>query len=303
MSFKKAEVTVSAAVVNGGSITVAYPSGTDSGSFVGTFAHKMWVAGHQKMYDAPAGFTVSFGTSTIAVTYLGSTAIPANTRVSFQFDTLGSDDGGIKTRLGTSVGVSLMTPVVINLGAPDVLDADGVVLSGILTEAATAAITGALASGGVATFDVPRNIVITGATNVTAVTFRVTGTDVYGNVMVENITGPVGATTTAGKKAFKTVTAVTVSATTTAAVTVGTGDVLGIPIALAEKALVVKELEDGALATAGTLLGAVRTTATAATGDVRGTYDPNSACDGAKAFQLLAFIVDPTDQGVAQYAG
>lgn len=296
MSFKKAEVTVSSAIATSGTITVAYPSGTDSGTFVGAYAHKMWVAGHQKMYDAPSGFTVSFGTSNITVTYLGSTSIPANTRVSFQFDSIGSDDGTLKTRMGTTKRVAVLTPVVINLGAPDTADADGISASATVTAPANAVIGGALASGGVATFDVPRNVV--GAWTNTAV-ITIVGTDEYGNTVVET---SASGTSHAGKKAFKTITRVTPNATITGA-TFGSGDVLGLPVALPEKAMVVKELEDGAAATAGTLLGAVRTAASGTTGDVRGTYDPNSACDGAKAFELLAFIPDPTDQGVAQYAG
>lgn len=301
MTFKIVESSVAAEVVTSGTFTVAYPTGTDSGTFVGGFAHKLWVKDHQAFYDNPTGVTLAFGTANITVTFKGLTSIPAGSEVALQLDTIGA--GNVSTSLGLAKNVALLTPVVINLGAPDVLDADGVVLSGILTEAAPAAITGALASGGVATFDVPRNIVITGATSVTAVTFRVTGTDLYGNVLIENILGPVGALTTAGKKAFKTVTAVTVSATTTAVVTVGTGDVLGLPVYLPQKGLIVKEMEDGALATAGTLLAGVRLLATATTGDVRGTYAPNSACDGAKALTLLAFVEDPSDLGTDQYDG
>ena len=53
----------------------------------------------------------------------------------------------------------------------------------------------------------------------------------------------------------------------------------------------------------GTLVAGVTTAPTAVTGDVRGTYDPASACNGALAFQLLFALPNPTDRGVAQYAG
>jgi hypothetical protein len=36
---------------------------------------------------------------------------------------------------------------------------------------------------------------------------------------------------------------------------------------------------------------------------VRGTYDPDSACNGTKTFTLLVALTDPTYKGVAQYAG
>lgn len=298
MSFKNAEATVSSAVAQNGTITFSYPTGTDSGTFVGTYAHKLWVAAHQNMYEAPAGFTVSFGTSSITVTYKGATTIPAGTRVNAQFDTLGADDNELSTRLDDTVGVAPLTPFVINLGAPDVADADGAVASQAITAADGPAtgINGELASGGVATFDVPRNVV--GAWTGTAV-MTVTGTDLYGETVVES---SASGTSLTGKKAFKTVTDVAVSADVTAA-TVGTGDVIGLPVALPEKGLVIRELEDGVSATAGTLVAAVRTAATATTGDVRGTYDPNSAADGAKAFQLLALLPSAIDQGVDQYAG
>src|SRR3546814_4338331 len=121
----------------------------------------------------------------------------------------------------------------IELGSPDALDADGIVESVIIADDAT--LDGALVEDGVATFDVPRNVVITGAASVTSVTFTITGTDVFGDDLVETITGPTGATAASGKKAFKTVTAIAVSATTTAAVTVGTGDVLGLPVYRSEE--------------------------------------------------------------------
>lgn len=298
MSFKTAEATVSADVADNGTITFSYPSGTNSGTFVGTYAHKLWVAAHQVMYEAPDGFTVSFGTSDITVTYLGATTIPAGTRVNAQFDTLGADDNSLSTLLNDTVNVTPLTPFVINLGAPDVADADGVIASQSITAADGPAtgINGALASGGVATFDVPRNVV--GAWTGTAV-MTVTGTDVYGETVVES---SASGTSLTGKKAFKTVTDVAVSANVTSA-TVGSGDVLGLPVAVPEKGLVIGELEDGANATAGTVVAAVRSAATATTGDVRGTYDANSAADGAKAFQLLVLLPSATDQGVAQYAG
>lgn len=298
MSFKNVETTLSSAVAQDGTFTVGYPSGTDAGEFYGARHHKMWVAGHQALYESPAGFTLSFGASNITVTYKGATTIPAGTRVQVQIDSIGPNSREIEERLGEAKRTSVLTPVIINLGAPDVADADGVIASQSITAASGPAtgINGALASGGVATFDQPRNVVAawTGTSVMT-----VTGTDEYGNTVVES---SASGTSMAGKKAFKTVTAVTVSADVTLA-TVGTGDVLGLPVHLPEKGFVVKELEDGAAATNGTVVAGVTSAATATTGDVRGTYDPNSAADGAKVFQLLAYVPDPSDLGVAQYAG
>jgi hypothetical protein len=298
MSFKTAEVTLSAAVVTSGTITVPYPANTNKGTFTGGTKHKMWSAGHQAMYSAPTGITVSFGASNITVTYLGSTALPQDSRCNFQFDTLGANSDDVEADLSTVHNVAKTDSLayIISLGAPITADADGISASATVTAPANAVIGGALASGGVATFDVPRNVV--GAwTNSTTVT--VTGTDEYGNVIVE--TSGSG-TSMAGKKAFKTITQITPAATITGA-TFGSGDVLGLPVALPGTGLIIAEMESLAKATAGTPVAAVASVATATTGDVRGTYDPNSACDGSKSFQLIVVLDNPTDKGVAQFGG
>ena len=63
------------------------------------------------------------------------------------------------------------------------------------------------------------------------------------------------------------------------------------------------ELEDGAAPSAGTFVAGVSTAATATSGDVRGTYDPNSAADGAAVFDIVIALPDPKYKGVTQYAG
>jgi hypothetical protein len=65
---------------------------------------------------------------------------------------------------------------------------------------------------------------------------------------------------------------------------------------------VIVEIE-ATYATQGTFVAAVDTEPSATTGDVRGTYDPYDACDGDDGYMLLVFLTDPTDKGLAQYAG
>jgi hypothetical protein len=125
----------------------------------------------------------------------------------------------------------------VNL-CPDVADADGISVSATVTSPANAVIGGALASGGVATFDTPRNVV--GAwTNTATVTF--TGTDVYGNTITET---SASGTSHVGAKAFKTVTSVDPSATITSA-TFGSGNVIGLPLFLADAGQVLSVSQDG----------------------------------------------------------
>ena len=295
MTFVNTEVTLGSGVASGGTFTVPYPADTNAGTFYAGRDHKLFV--NQTLFSAPDDFTVSFGASNATVTYNGDTALVAGATVGVQFDIVGSGDPP-KTYLGEAQNSSLLTTVLINLGAPATADADGVIATQAITAASGPAtgINGALATSGVATFDVPRNVV--GAWTGTAV-MTVTGTDAYGNVVKES---SASGTSMAGKKAFKTVTAVAVSADVTAA-TVGTGDVLGLPSFLPEKGMVIGELEDGAAPTAGTIVAGVSSAATATTGDVRGTYDPNSAANGSKVFQLIVAVPDPSDLGRAQYAG
>lgn len=131
--------------------------------------------------------------------------------------------------------------------------------------------------------DVPRAVSITGVLGTTSVTFTVSGYDLYGQAMTEAITGPTDAATVNGKKAFKQIKSITVSATTTANITVGTSDVLGIPVRVTDAGYIARVGWNNTLAAdAGTFVAADTATATATTGDVRGTYDPSSACDGSK---------------------
>lgn len=299
MAFDVVETVLSSAVAQNGTFTVSYPSNKDSGSYAGTYKHKMKAMNAD--FEAPSGLTVSFGTSNITVTYKGSTTIPAGTHVRLQFDRIGDDENKLRTDVADSYRTVPLTPYLINLGAPDTADADGFCVSQDLTSAgvfsvsttAAAAIAAAALAG---TADVPRNVVA--AWTGTAV-LTVTGTDEYGNTVRES---SASGTSFAGKKAFKTVTGISVSANVTG-LTVGTGDVLGLPIALPKIGQVFRELQDGSAATAGTVVAAVRSTATATTGDVRGTYDPNAACDGSKAFELFVLVADPTDKGITQYSG
>lgn len=301
MSFKAVEFALSADTADAGTFTVNYPTGMNRGDFEFAMGHYMTINGTR--YNQPEDIGLSFGTSAVTVTNRSGGTIPAASRAFFNFARAGQTTS-IKGRNGTVPNTAKRTNeakvVVINLGAPITADADGVCASQSGTAATAMTINGALASGGVATFDVPRNVV--GAWTNTA-TLTVTGTDEYGKTLVE--TSGSGTSMT-GVKAFKTVTSVVPSANITSA-TVGTGDVLGLPVHVpkATTGYVLKEIQDDALATAGTVVAGLtrNTESTATTADVRGTYDPNAACDGAKAFSLIVVIPDPEYQGNPQYAG
>ncbi|MGZ5923516.1 MAG: hypothetical protein ACXWK2_02975 [Rhizomicrobium sp.] len=289
MSFKIAKVTLAAAVATNGTITVPYPAGTTSGHFAGTWAHKAFAEGLQANLAAPVDFTVSFGSSNITVTYKGTTSIPANTSVLFEFDMVGRNRQNVFQQNLAAVNISNRLALTeISLGSPVAGSSTALVTSQALLAATTAGATLVTT-----TLDVPRNVVA--AWTGTAV-LTVTGKDVYGKTMTES---SASGTSFTGKKAFSTITKITVSADVTA-LTAGTGNVLGLPVLLPQAGQVLGELQDGAKPTAGTIVAGVTSVASATTGDVRGTYTPNATPDGSKAFQLIAAIPDQTDLGVAQ---
>jgi len=194
----------------------------------------------------------------------------------------------------------------VDLGSPVVAATTAVTTAQLFGAGGAFALDGTLLAGGVVTFDVPRNVTLTAATtDHSAKTVTVTGTDVYGNVMKETITGP-NANTVQGKKAFKTVTGATVSAAVaTNGISIGSGNILGLPVWLPGAGNILRELQDGATATAGTTVAGLATTtvSTATTADIRGTYLPNATPDGSKAFKLICFFENPLFKGNPQFAG
>jgi len=126
--------------------------------------------------------------------------------------------------------------------------------------------------------DVPRAVKVNCST--TARAFTVTGFDVYGQPMSEVITVSVAGTAVTGLKAFFQVTGATIAGSATAVV-IGTSDVLGIPVRVANVAYVASVKSNNTLAEdAGTFVAASTATATTTTGDVRGTYAPATASNG-----------------------
>lgn len=297
--YETVRFNLSAAVATAGTFAVTYPTGTNKGSFLRGTRHKMVAI--QNVYASPTDFTVSLGDTTATVTYNGATTLPAGAEVFFQLDKGGPDSYRDAPEYGLPNKVESLSIVTLDLGNPITADADGIFASASITSASpVTTMTGALAVSGAVTLDVPRNVVAAW-TNTAVMT--VTGTDVYGAVMVESSGS---GTSMTGVKAFKTITQIAVSANVTGC-TVGTGVVLGLPIRLPGTALahVLTQQIDGAVATAGTIVGglAAGTQSTATTADVRGTCNPNSAPNGSRTYALIVAVPDPNDLGNPQFAG
>lgn len=120
-----------------------------------------------------------------------------------------------------------MQPIVVSIGPIAAASANNIALSQTTAGAADLTLNGALVSGGVATLDVPRRVLITSAGNDSAVTFTVYGTWIGGQTISETLQGT-NAGTVASSVDFKTVTRIATSAATSASgVTVGTNGVAG----------------------------------------------------------------------------
>ena len=143
--------------------------------------------------------------------------------------------------------------------------------------------------------DVARAVQLTTAsgTITTSRNLTVSGYDYYGQAMTEVIA--TGTTSSAianvsGKKAFYQVSSIAISGALPVAITVGTTDILGLPLRAFDAGYMVRVGWNNTLANdAGTFTVADMTTpATSTTGDVRGTYVPSTATNGIK--RLVAVI-------------
>jgi hypothetical protein len=160
--------------------------------------------------------------------------------------------------------------------------------AGSLTLTAGTSVRSITTAGGVTVLqlDCPRAVQLTTAsgTIVTSRNLTVSGYDYYGQAMSEVIaTGTTSSAVAnvAGKKAFFQITGITISGSLPVAITVGTTDVLGLPVRVFNVSYVASVKSNNTLAQdAGTFVAADTATATTTTGDVRGTYAPATASNG-----------------------
>lgn len=189
-----------------------------------------------------------------------------------------------------------MSPMFVYDVVPVALSATAVAAAQAVAAAGNLTINGASATSGVATLDVPRTIsAVSANAGDTTQTATIYGTDFYGLSQTETLTLN-GTTTVNGKKAFKTVTRVAMSAATTGNVSVGSTDIFGIPYRANSRNYVLTAW-NGAQVTTGTFTAADTTSpATATTGDVRGTYLVPDASNGTKRLTIWEFIADDDTQ-------
>ena len=231
MAFDTISSVLSASVATAGTFTVGYPSGRSAGSYVGSYAHKAYING--TLFSAPVDFSLSFDASSITVTWNGTTTLASGSAYRLQVDILGADDS-MADRVVLPANVARAPLFRVNLGSPVVGAASAISASQSVAAAASFLLNGTTAG----VLDVPRNVI---AAWTTTSILTITGKDAAGNTVVEKSAS--GASHT-GKKAFKSITSITSSASITSA-TVGTGNVLGMPVVVPDAESIVEEWMDG----------------------------------------------------------
>lgn len=163
------------------------------------------------------------------------------------------------------------------------------------TLTAGAGVTTTVDSFGVTRYvlDTPRCVTITAAGANTA-QYKVTGYDVYGQLMTFDLAAP-STSTVATTKAFKSIISITNRNATagTNGLTCGFNDKLGIPVRVTDAGYIVGLRWAGVITQdGGTFVAAdVTDPATATTTDVRGCYTPSSAANGTR--RLIMSIAVP----------
>jgi|GEM_PF-759049 len=262
MSFSVITGALGSAVAPNGTFTAAYPSGKDSGAFFLAVGHKLTVG--SDVYYYPVDFDITLGATSATVTNKTSAITwPSGAVTRLQLEEAGeraqltlqiqSPNAQVGTIAVTQYSINTKAKLVpttydtyldlITLGAPVALSTNAIALAQSAAGAGSLTLNGALVSGGIATLDQPRAVqaVSTGAD--TAV-LTVKGLDVYGFSLSEALTLN-GATAVLGKKAFKTISAITNGAAIANLASVGTTDILGLPLFVPAAGMILAELQSG----------------------------------------------------------
>lgn len=217
--------------------------------------------------------------------------------------------GGYNVGKGNQKGIpgAPISPIYVYEVTPSTGTTTTIAAAQAVAGAGNLTLNGSLVTSGVATLDVPRNVILISSSGTDSTqTATVTGTDAYAVPVVETIT-LTGTTSAQGLKAFLTVSRIAMSASTSGNISAGSGDKFGVPYRINKLGSMQAFWDATWNSGSGTTVLGSTATATATTGDVRGTYKPATASDGTRTLALWVYMDDVESAnglyGVDQYAG
>lgn len=309
-------VSLSAAVAPAGTFTANYPTQAALGASLGSGSapytkgnyllnnnrHVLFLG--QNKYQSPQDFTATFNANASGITITNKTAAtwPIGATGFLQFDLSGVPNLPADSNALKNSGLLTLFTVGLDLGSPVAGSATAYAAAQAVAAAGNLTQNGGItAVNGVVTFDVPRTMqFVSSNAGDTTQTATISGIDDFGGKVTETVTLN-GTTVVTSKKALVSVNKVAISAATAGNISAGTSNALGLPVAIYKAGQVLKELQDGAVATAGTFVLADGSTPTATTGDPRGTYTPNSTPNANLGLLIIAAIPDRSDNGVTNF--
>lgn len=272
---------------------------TSSGDFAYSYQHRAYASGLQAPLVYGKDFSLSFSDTIatgITMTYLGSTSIPAGTPITLQLHIIGQNNGDVFNEDPRQGRNAMIPTTVVRFGTPLAANTTLVLATTAVADTVLHALTTPVV------LDIPRSLQIVSSGSDTAV-ITIRGLDEYGVAMTESLTLN-GTTPVLGKKAWKTVVSYQAGAAMANNLSIGSSVKMGFPMMLGAKAYVISESVDGDVAgTRATIVAADSTVPSATTGDVRGTYQPNTAQNAAHRYEAICITPDPRFLGLAQYAG
>lgn len=313
MSYQLTTGNLAANVAAGGTVAIGLPTNVDVGRVQGALGHVLEM--NNATLQSPKDFSVTLAGSTATVTNK-----TAGTWLAGSPFTLQLNQPGDAAFIGYGVNSTVQNPLqqmrqplvavaaidtrfaLINLGSPVAKSATAILNAGVSfqTSVNNPITTPVVVPGGAAGRALQ---MVSSNVGDTTQTVTIVGTDYLGVTMTQALVLN-GTTIVNGTKAFSTVTSIKTSALILGTLSVGTLDVLGLPVPLNMLGMVIQDLTNGAKSgTQGTFIAADNTSggSTGATGDVRGTFLPNVATNGTNYYHILMAAPDFYYPGESQF--
>ena len=278
----------------GDTLMLSYPEGKTHDRFYGSSQHTL--SFDAIFFRAPTDFSVIFHKDAIEITWQRNQTIPAQTLTTIQLDEPMSADY-VDDKTGQRVHNMFKSQLfVVDLKRPLPTNPERYVRLTTAEAGAQFPITAE-----------PNrtmcNTVVACHADARKCTFVIHGLDLYNRPLTEHIPG-VQADIAEGNKAFQRVYHIELRGDPGGAISVGTGDKLGLPVFLPGSGFLLRYMVNGRGLTGGIIIPGYSGPPGPDTGDVRGTFTPpeDIALDGLNHFKLMCSLFNPSHTGQLDYA-